>query len=405
MRRSLKVLHVIPSVAPSRGGPSVIIRTMTRGLSEAGLEVHIATTDDNGHGRLTVPHGVPLVQQGVTYWYFRRQTHFYQFSWPLSRWLSRHMESYDLAHIHALFSYASIPAAYAARRWTVPYIIRPLGTLNRWGMQNRRRRLKKLSFHLIERRILAGAAGIHYTSEQERLEASELGINGRSTIVPLGVELGPIEALPSRGWLRARAPHLAQHILMLFLSRLDRKKGLDLLLRSFALVRTRRSDVTLVVAGSGEPGFEASLRQEAAALGIADNVFWAGFLAGQEKVAALADADLFVLPSYSENFGVSVVEAMASGLPVVVSDRVGIHREVASTGAGIVVPCDVEALADATLTLIADSGLRHQLGQRGRCLAYERFSVQAMTAALIEMYRDALGCVRASAPSNPVLPT
>src|SRR5437762_2322947 len=130
-----KVLHVIPSVGPLRGGPSEVIRTMVRGLAETGLEVHVATTDDNGRGRLDVPLGVPVPEDGATYWYFSRQTRFYNFSWPVSRWLAGHVQQYDLVHIHALFSYTTLPAAVYSRRLGVPYIIRPLGTLNRWGMQ------------------------------------------------------------------------------------------------------------------------------------------------------------------------------------------------------------------------------------------------------------------------------
>src|ERR1700735_4553184 len=94
-----KILHVIPSVGTLRGGPSVMVRSLARSLSEAGFEAHIATTDDNGPERLAVPRGVPVVQQGVTYWYFQRQTRFYIFSWPLTSWLARHVPEYDLVHI------------------------------------------------------------------------------------------------------------------------------------------------------------------------------------------------------------------------------------------------------------------------------------------------------------------
>src|SRR2546422_889665 len=99
-----------------RGGPSVLVRTLASGLSRAGIETHIATTDDNGPERLRVPLGVPVVQEGVTYWYFSRQTRFYTFSWPLAHWLARHIPEFDLVHIHALFSFAALPAAFWANR-------------------------------------------------------------------------------------------------------------------------------------------------------------------------------------------------------------------------------------------------------------------------------------------------
>jgi glycosyltransferase involved in cell wall biosynthesis len=366
-----------------------MVRTMARGLAQAGLEVHVAATDDNGHGRLRVPLGVPVVEGGVTYRYFRRQTRFYTSSWPLSRWLARHVHDYDLIHIHALFSFASVAAAYWAARAGVPYVVRPLGTLNRWGMEQRRPWLKRLSLALIERRILRGAALIHYVSEQERAEATRLGVRGRATVVPLGVDLAPFDALPARGSVRERNPAWAGRIVALFLSRLDRKKGLDLLLAALAQARARKADVALAVAGNGDAAFEGAIRGDAVHLGIEGDIRWTGFLNEQEKLAALADADLFVLPSYSENFGVAAVEAMAAGLPVVVSDQVGIHREVAEARAGLVVPCHPEALADAMLALASNPALRAELGARGRRLARDRFSLGAMTDGLVAMYTEA----------------
>jgi glycosyltransferase involved in cell wall biosynthesis len=386
----MRILHVIPSVGPLRGGPSVTLRAMARGLSRAGCEVHVATTDDDGPGRLHVPHGVPLTDDGVTFWHFRRQTRFYQASWPLTRWLARHVGGYDLVHVHALFSYAALPAAWAARRAGIPYVVRPLGTLSRWGMAERHPRLKRLSLALVERRILRGAACVHYTSEAERLEAAELGIDGRSAVVPLGVALGRFDPLPPRGWLEARAPHLAGRPVALFLSRLDRKKGLELLLEAVALAKARGTPLALVVAGTGDRGLEARLRGEAARLGIERDVVWAGFVTGEEQLAVLAAADLFVLPSHSENFGVSVVEAMACGLPVVVSDQVGIHREIAEAGAGLVVPCRADALAEALMRLGEDATLRCRIGQRARRLAGNEFSVERMVQGLIDLYSSVL---------------
>src|ERR1044071_2292764 len=126
----MRVLHVIPSLGPLRGGPSEVLRRMASGLATAGITVEVATTDDNGPGRLDVPIADAILEEGVTYRYFPRQTRFYTFSWPLTVWLAGHVGDYDVVHIHALFSYAAIPAAFWARRYGVPYIVRPLGVLN-----------------------------------------------------------------------------------------------------------------------------------------------------------------------------------------------------------------------------------------------------------------------------------
>ena len=161
-----------------------MVRDLARSLARAGMEIHVATTDDNGPETLAVRYGVPVDQEGVTYWFFPRQSHLYTFSWPLGAWLARHVTDFDAVHIHALFSFAALPAAYWAHRRGVPYIVRPLGTLNEWGMKNRRPWLKQLSFRLLESRVLEHAALVHYTSEQERVEAEKLNVTTAAAIIP-----------------------------------------------------------------------------------------------------------------------------------------------------------------------------------------------------------------------------
>ena len=360
----------------------MLMRTLSRALSQAGMEVHVVTTDDNGADRLRVPHGVPQHEDGATFWYFPRQTRFYTFSWPLTRWLARHVHEFDLVHIHALFSYAALPAAWLAHRAGVPYIVRPLGTLNRWGIENRRRWLKKISFRLLESRILASAAGIHYTSEQELVEAGELGVSGKALIIPNAVE-------PPVGG--ARAPRALQEgrKVILFLSRFDRKKGIDLLFEAFARLRDQCPNALLVLAGSGDQELVTRLRQDAARLDIARDVVWAGFLTGEDKWAALRAADVFVLPSYSENFGIAVLEALACGCPVVLSDQVGIHREISRAGAGIVTPCQVDALANALLAVLSDASLSSRMCENGVRLARQQFSLEAVGLQLTAAYAAA----------------
>jgi len=385
--RPLRVLHVIPSIGPARGGPSTVIRTMARGQVESGLEVHVATTDDNGPDRLPTPGGAPLKEEGVFYWIFPRQTRFYTISWPLTRWLMRRVAEFDVIHIHALFSFASVMAAICAQYRGIPYIVRPLGVLNRWGMHKRRRWLKGLSFRLIEARILRKAAGVQFTSEQEALEARQLGFDHSPLIVPNPVDLP--DSRTKRGGFRAAHPHLAGGAVVLFLSRLDPKKGLDLLLAAFARVREEHPDATLVLAGDGDPTFVATLQQDSERLGLQASILWTGFLQGDEKLAVLADADVFVLPSYSENFGVAVVEAMAAGLPVIVSDQVGIHREISANGAGLVVRCSERELAEALDRMIKEPALRAEAGCNGPKLA-ARFSVKSVTRQLVDVYDDVI---------------
>lgn len=238
---------------------------------------------------------------------------------------------------------------------------------------------------MLESRILSNAALIHYTSEQERAEAELLGVKARSAIIPNPVPTTAGTALP--GSFRAAHPALAGRDIILFLSRFDRKKGLELLLPAYARVRQRIPGAALVLAGSGDPELVGELKTQAHTLGIADEIIWAGFLQNEAKLAAFADAAVFVLPSWSENFGVAVIEAMAAACPVIVSDHVAVHTDIAEAKAGYVVPCEVEALADALCRLLLeDRRSRAIMGSNGKCLTQTHYSPGAVTATLTAAY-------------------
>lgn len=359
---------------------------IAQGLHRAGAEIDVAATaGDEEASALNGNLGNAVSRDGVNYFYFRRQTEFYKVSRPLTRWLGRHIRDYDLVHIHALFSYSAYTAANLAIRNRVPYVVRPLGVLNRWGMENRRRLLKQLSFRFIERRILANAAAVHYTSQQERLEAEQTGSTTASVVIPLGVDTSVFRGAGKMPFY-VRFPSARHRQIILFLSRLDQKKGLDILLKAFAQVRRAHPTSLLVVAGDGEAEFVAGLKTLSVELGIAGHVLWTGFIGGDEKTAAFREASVFVLPSYSENFGLAVVEAMASGLPSVVSDQVGVATDVEEFQAGAVVPCDVVALSSAINELLADENKRQRFGANAVRLVDERFSIEATTRSLIKLY-------------------
>jgi glycosyltransferase involved in cell wall biosynthesis len=253
-------------------------------------------------------------------------------------------------------------------------------------MTHRRPWLKKASFRFVESRILKHAALVHYTSAQERHEAETLGVTAASAVIPNGLPDSSPDGFSEA--FRLRYPQLRGRRIILFLSRLDPKKGLDLLLRAFADVRCRVPCASLVIAGEGRPDFVDQMKADTEALGIARDVVWTGFLAGYDKQAALAESDVFALPSYSENFGIAVAESMAARLPVVISDRVGIHQEVSQARAGLVVPCDAARLADALVTLLTDDSLRDALGAGGETLARRQYSSAAVTQKLIDVYNE-----------------
>jgi glycosyltransferase involved in cell wall biosynthesis len=386
----MRILHVIPSMSPARGGPTVALQNMAVALAARGATLDIVTTDDDGQERMQVPRGEAIERGGYRVRFMPRQTRLYTVSLPLASWLAAHVRDYEVVHVHALFSFPSIAACLAAGARHVPYIVRPLGTLSPWGLQHRRASFKRISLALVEGPLLSRAAAVHFTTEQEMREAANLGIDMRGTVVPIGIDTSAFEG-GDHTYLVERYPQLLGRRVILFLSRLDRKKGLELLLDAYADTRRSHPEAALVVAGSGEARYVEALHLRAETLGLAGDVIWAGPLHGEAKIGALASADIFVLPSYAENFGIAVVEAMASCLPVIVSQDVALAPEIVAADAGLAVAHDGGALARALRRLLDDREDAARRGENGRRLARARYSLDATSAALLDLYRTVAG--------------
>lgn len=363
---------------------------MSHASKIAGVDGTIATTDDNGRGEhFEVPIGklVSSNEVQIQMIYFRKNTEFYKVSWGLRTWLRRHVLEFDVVHIHALFSFSSTAAASAAQRAGVPYIVRPLGVLNRWGVENRRRMVKQLSLRFIEIPLLRSAAAIHYTAEVEREEAilsvPELK-HVRSAIIPIPVEL-PEQSASGSGDSEVSQ---ATNPIILYLSRLDPKKGIELLLEAFRDVVDGVPLATLVIAGSGEAEYVQALRAKAEALGIANKTKWVGFVGGNEKAELLKSATVFVLPSYSENFGIAAAEAMAAGIPTVLTDGVALGKTAAAAEAVIVVSTEAAKIAHAIELLLTSPSLRQKIGFNGRSLIETKYSSTIVGAALLRLYES-----------------
>ncbi len=266
--------------------------------------------------------------------------------------------------------------------------MRPLGLLNAWGMENRRRWIKALSFRCLDRPALEQAAAIHYTSADEAREAGRLGLRSRAVVIPLGIDLAPFKQMPEKERFYEQFPQARGRQIILYLSRIDPKKGIELLLEALNNLRSTASRPVLVIAGSGAAAYVAGIKTLVTALGMDRNVIWAGFLEGADKLAALAAADLFVLPSYSENFGIALLEAMAAGLPCISSDQVALAMEPGNDGAVCVTTCDSEALSHAMSRLLDDAPERVKLAKGAQEVVTQRYSLEAMGKSLATLYRE-----------------
>jgi len=395
----MRLVQIIPAISPVYGGPSQMITGFSKALATAGVAVTILTTDANGdagQAPLSVPLGVPVAQHGYEILYFRRVGWpRYKFSAGLLRWLAAHAAAFDLAHIHALFSPVSSTAAAIARTRHLPYLLRPLGTLDPIDLQ-KKRRLKQLYATLVERQNLASAAAIHFTSRQEAAAAERFGLTLRDWILPLGVDLAEFAVSPAEQRAIAQSVRDRLHILpdrpvVLFLSRLDPKKGLDLLIPALEQVQAAGIPLHWILAGSNpqDPTYEAWVGDRLQASPLLACTTQTGFVAAQARRDLLLTADLFVLPSYYENFGIAVAEAMAAGLPVVVSDAVPLHEDVARAQAGWVVPCEISALAQ-TLAIALQTADRPQRGSAAQDWARKHYDWGAIARHAIQKYEEIL---------------
>jgi glycosyltransferase involved in cell wall biosynthesis len=291
--------------------------------------------------------------------------------------------SSDVVHIHGLWEEVQHQAAVTARTFRKPHLFRPCGLLDPWSLAQKKWK-KRLYLAWRLRKDLDRATAIHFTAELERDLTASLRLKAPSIVVPNGVDLDEFHDLPERGFLRSRFPELAGRVVVLFLSRIHHKKGLDILIP--ALAKLRRTDAVLVVAGPGDPDEVETLRRLAVTNGMGERVLFTGPLYGRERIAAYVDADVFVLPSRQENFGIVVIEALAAGTPVVISDQVNIHREIAESGVGAVSALNVEDFASTLDRWLADDVRRTEAAKKARSFAMTHYNWPDIAAQWQEIY-------------------
>lgn len=356
----MRVCHFISGLDPINGGPAVAMAGLAPAQVRAGLDVTVAATWVDRSGEEAAERmrgaGVNVRLLGPCRNPMSRHP-------DLPRFVDELMAGCDVVHIHALFEEIQHQAARAAQRRRVPYVVRPCGMLDPWSLSQGRWK-KKLYLAMRLRRNLNRAAALHFTAGLERDLTKPLKLKAAALVEPNGVNLQEFQLLPPTGTFRGRFPELAGKKVVLFLSRIHPKKGLDLLIPAFA-----RADVpgaVLVIAGPDAEGYGPTVRKMIAESGAADRIVMVGPQYGADRVAALSDADVFVLPSYSENFGIAVVEALAAGRPVIISDQVNIHEEITAAGVGMVISLNVDRLAGELKRWLGDEGLRRSASEKAR---------------------------------------
>lgn len=437
----LRILQIVPSISLVYGGPSQMVLGLSAALATLGVEVTIITTDANGdedQPPLEVALQKPISQDGYEIIYFRCSPwRRYKFSWQLAQWLWHNAHRYDVAHIHALFSPVSTIAATIARLRHLPYILRPLGTLDPIDLQ-KKKYFKQIYGWFWEKANLRGAAAVHFTSQQEAATAHRFGAKTKDVVIPLGVnppfnldlllEPSLIQShndpanplinfdnpanlminpgvssgadVPAENLLQTDSPPIPlppalgsnsrHNPLILFLSRLDRKKGLDLLIPALEDLLAEGWKFHFVLAGTNpqDQRYESQIKSQIANSPLGKSTIITGFVTGQYKQQLLQQADILVLPSYYENFGIAVAEAMIVGTAVVISDQVHIWQEVATANAGWICSCDRSSLTNQLRAALGNELERQQRGKNAQRYAWQNYRWEAIAQRTQQLYQN-----------------
>lgn len=410
----MNLLLVIPALGPVYGGPSRIAPALAAALARRDdVRVDLVTTAANGPADLDVPLNRWLPQDGGAWRlrYFPRHGRTeLKPSWPMARWLWENVRRYDLVHHQSVFNLSAAGCALACRARGVPYLINPQGMLEPWALGHKAG--KKRAYYLLLERplVLRGARALHALNGREAANLDALRIGPPVVVIPNGIN--PAESQPAAAdaadaaAFRERFPATRGRRLILFLHRVDPKKGLDVLAASYERVRSEFPDAHIVVAGPDNVGFAATARGffDAAGAGGEEAVTFTGMLEGALKRGAFAAASVFVAPSYSEGFSMSVLEAMAAGLPCVITEGCN-FPEAAAARAARVTRTEAGDFAVALLSVLRDGAEAAAMGARGQRLVLERYTWDGIAAQTEAACRALLeGRPLPAVPATPTAP-
>jgi len=396
----VKILHVIHSLDPRGGGPSQVIRGMVRAQVTAGHEVALVATSvqaaEPWEADSTFRHAVQAEPAlagcelaMVAAFGRRRPWSTYAYSPEGRRWVRTRLADPDRApqvvHVHGVFSHLPASAAAEARRRGIPYVLRPAGILDSACLRTGRQWLKRAFMRLSLHKDLSRAAWVQATSEHEAAELRRWVPHGRVRIVPNGTDLPALDRAQAAADFLARFPQLAGKRVVLFLGRIAAKKRPEMVLEALAQLRPEFPDAVCLVAGPDDGHLQALLAA-ADKHAMRDALVLTGFLQGRAKQGAFALADLFVLPSVDENSAVAVLEAMAHGVPVLVTPGVASHVYVDECGAGLTVPGSAREVAEGLRRLLRSG--RDEWGRRGRAFVAENLSWSVVARELDRLYQE-----------------
>ncbi len=374
----MRILHITPSYKPAfrYGGPTFSVSCLAESLAAAGAEVWVFTTTADGPEELDVPVGIPVEIDGVQVVYFRRWTgdhgHFCPALW-LALW--RQGRQFDVVHLHSWWNWVAFGAALVCRVRGLRTAFCPHGMLSPYTLRSRTRQLFQRT---VGRWLLAPARWLA-TTRLEQHELNALLPRQEVTHLPNIAPLPGMEAY-------TKAPSANEPVRLLFMSRIDPKKGLAFLLETLAMLETNE-DWQLIIAGDSSSAYAQKMQCLARQKGLQSRIHWQGWVMGDDKWRLLADADMLVLPSQNENFALVVLEALAVGTAVLISDQVGLCDYVREQDFGWVVPLRAEAWSEALKAALTDAAKRQHIRQQAPAQVRRNFDAATLAQRYLAFYR------------------
>jgi glycosyltransferase involved in cell wall biosynthesis len=385
----MRVLHVIPAVGSLYGGLSKAVLELVEALGQLEIQVDLVTTNANSIEKLDVPLKRWIQKEHYRIQYFPCwNPGDYKLSTSMSNWLFRHTCDYDIVNTHAIFSLATLPAYWMCQYGQVPYVIHPHGMLETWALSYKSWK-KQPYYNLIEKPALQRASTIRVLASREAENIEHLHLNTPLTLLPNGIWKEDFLRLSDPEILYQAFPQIRGKTLILFMGRIDPKKGLDLLATAFSKIHHEFPNTHLVLAGPDNNGFLATAQNYFVEAGCLSAVTFTGMLTGAIKSAAFAAADIYVAPSYSEGFSMSVLEGMASGLPCVFTTGCN-FPEAAAAKVAHVVEIDAIAIANALTLCLNDPEPAKAMGDRARQFVFENYTWEKIAANLVKTYQTIL---------------
>jgi glycosyltransferase involved in cell wall biosynthesis len=366
----VRILHVVPYIDEEASGPAYTTTTLNRAMNERGASSQLVVTTDMNSDPRQMDSGLKIFPRRK---FLRRLGR----SPEMLQWLRAEVAAaaVDIVHNNSIWMMPNVYSGWVTRATNVPLVVSPHGTFSEWAMK-RSRRVKTLFWHSLQKSAISHAALFHATAESELEGIRRLGFRQPVAVIPNGIDIPYVSGHVRRGDERT----------LLFLGRIHPIKGVEFLLEAWVRLQAAYPNWKLRIVGPGDRGYLSKLADLASSLG-AERVSFVGPLYGHEKAEAYQSANLFVLPTHSENFGIAVAEALAAGCPVVTTKGApwsGLveHR------AGWWVDVGVEPLRSALhLAMSKQSRELAEMGARGRVWMAREFAWDQIAGQMIESYR------------------